>query len=390
MRMKDQRRNKRFLTLAVATTVAAGGTVGAWAGGLLAHTDPATKTARAGQGRQAPIWVAGERQRTARGHAVRVSSKHPAAPATKARPKTRAKTTAKRTTNTRAKTRTLTPRNATRALAATTTIQLCATAGTVTIGTSTIPIWGFALKGVAADCSDVAATLPGPALNVTQGDIVTLAVTNALPGSRTISIESPGIAFAAGPLDAAPGATVSATFTAGAEGTYLYESSGDAGRQEAMGLYGALVVHSATAGQAYGNAFDIEKVVVLSEIDANLNANPDSFDMTGWDPTYWLLNGKASPDTAPITAAAGQRVLLRYANAGIDNNTMTLLGVHERLIARDAYPLSNPFSVVTETFASGQTSDAVVTVPASASPGAAFPLYNRQLRPGMKTSIVVP
>jgi FtsP/CotA-like multicopper oxidase with cupredoxin domain len=157
-----------------------------------------------------------------------------------------------------------------------------------------------------------------------------------------------------------------------------------------MGLYGALVVHSATAGQAYGSPFDTEQVVVLSELDANLNASPDTFDMNNWDPTYWLLNGKSSPDTAPIGAAAGQRVLLRYANAGMDNNTMTLLGVRERLIARDAYPLANPFSVVSETFASGQTADALVTVPASASSGAKFALYSRQLRPGMKTSIVVP
>jgi FtsP/CotA-like multicopper oxidase with cupredoxin domain len=391
MRMKAQRRTTRLFILALATTVAAGGAVGAWAGGLLAHADPAAKTARAAQGRQAPIWVAGERQRTARGHAVRVTSRHPGATTPRARatarPKAKAKVKAKVKATT---TRTLTPRNATRALAATATIELCATAGTVTIGTSTIPIWGFALKGVAANCSGVTATLPGPALNVTQGDTVTLAITNALPGSHTISVEAPGIAFAAGSLDAAPGATVSATFTAGSEGTYLYESSGDAGRQEAMGLYGALVVHSATAGQAYGSAFDTEQVVVLSELDANLNASPDTFDMNNWDPTYWLLNGKASPDTAPIGAAAGQRVLLRYANAGMDNNTMTLLGVRERLIARDAYPLANPFSVVSETFASGQTADALVTVPASASSGAKFALYSRQLRPGMKTSIVVP
>ena len=37
--------------------------------------------------------------------------------------------------------------------------------------------------------------------------------------------------------------------------------------------------------------------------------------------TYWLINGKAYPDTAPITATAGQRVLLRYVNAGYDNTT---------------------------------------------------------------------
>mgnify|MGYP003693686519 CR=1 FL=1 len=35
--------------------------------------------------------------------------------------------------------------------------------------------------------------------------------------------------------------------------------------------------------------------------------------MYSYQATYWLINGKAYPDTAGITATAGQRVLLRYA-----------------------------------------------------------------------------
>jgi FtsP/CotA-like multicopper oxidase with cupredoxin domain len=278
----------------------------------------------------------------------------------------------------------------TRRSAAPVSINLCAKAGTATIGATTVPIWGFVLKGAAANCSDVTAKLPGPVLNVTQGDTVTLNVTNALPAGHQISFEAPGVAFAPGPLDAVVGATVSMSFTASAEGTYLYQSAGDAGRQGAMGLYGALVVRPVTAGQAYGNAFDVEQVVVLSEIDANFNAAPDTFDMKGWNPTYWLINGKASPDTTPLTAGAGQKVLLRYANAGIDNNTMTLLGLHQRLIGRDANALTNPFDVVSQTLPAGQTADAIVAVPSGASAGTRYALYNRQFRPGMSTSIVVP
>jgi len=45
------------------------------------------------------------------------------------------------------------------------------------------------------------------------------------------------------------GATVSRTFTAGAPGTYQYQSSGDGGRDEAMGLSGMLIVRSLTAGR---------------------------------------------------------------------------------------------------------------------------------------------
>ena len=246
---------------------------------------------------------------------------------------------------------------------------------------SSVAIWGFVLKGAAADCSDVAPSLPGPQLDVSLHDNVIVNVTNALSGGQTISLEAPGITFdnPGTSTDAGPGATATLAFTA-SEGTFLYESSGDAGRQEAMGLYGALVVHSTTAGQAYGNHFDAEKVLVLSEIDPYLSADPGGFDMNNWAPQYWLINGTSYPDTRDIVVQPGKRVLVRYLNAGIDNNTMTMLGLHERLLARDAYPLTNPYDVVSQTFPSGGTADALITIPATASSGTKFPLYNRNLR----------
>lgn len=269
------------------------------------------------------------------------------------------------------------------------TIDLCATTGTVTLpGNLVVDVWGFVPKGVAANCSDVAgtATIPGPVLTVDQGDAVTLNVTNALPPGHTISVEAPGLSFDPGPTDAAVGSTVTRTFTAGAPGTYLYESVGGGERQTAMGLYGALIVRSATAGQAYGtaaSAYDVEARLLLSAIDPAFNADPDGFDMRGFRATYWLINGKAHPDTDVIHAAAGQRVLLRYLNAGHDNTTMVLLGMDERVIARDAQVLGNPFDAHAETIPAGATEDTVATVP----PGSSglthgFPLYNRQLQLG--------
>ena len=98
-----------------------------------------------------------------------------------------------------------------------------------------------------------------------------------------------------------------------------------------MGLYGALIVRPATAGQAYDDAataFDDEAVLVLSEIDPALNnsANPATFDMRNYAPKYFLINGKAYPDTDPIASAAGNKVLLRYVNAGIQQHSMGSAG----------------------------------------------------------------
>jgi hypothetical protein len=69
-------------------------------------------------------------------------------------------------------------------------------------------------------------------------------------------------------------------------------------------------------------------------------------------------------------------VLLRYVNAGYDNTSMALLGAHERVLARDAHLLNNPFDADAETVPAGATEDTIATIPAT---GTAFALFNRQL-----------
>jgi FtsP/CotA-like multicopper oxidase with cupredoxin domain len=290
------------------------------------------------------------------------------------------------------------------ASAATKSIDLCAVPGTATLtGAVSVPIWGFGVPTTPGDCSTATASLPGPllelTLDATETTTVTFNVTNALPTlptAHTISFEIPGIVFDPGPSDAPPGGTVSRSFTAPASpsapgtangaGTYLYQSGGDGGRQEAMGLYGALIIRPSTPDRAYesdSTAYDVEAPLVLSAVDPAFNsaADPMAFDMYGYRATYWLINGKAYPDTAPgIAAAAGQRVLLRYVNAGFDNTTMALLGAHERVVARDARLLNNPFDANAETVPAGGTEDAIVAIPSGDPPSAGgFPLYNRQL-----------
>jgi hypothetical protein len=105
---------------------------------------------------------------------------------------------------------------------------------------------------------------------------------------------------------------------------------------------------------------------VLSEIDPALNANPAGFDMRDFWPQYRLINGKAYPETAEIPTAAGDRVLLRYVNAGIQQHTMGVLGMDQELIARDANLRPYPQRVLTESIGPGRTADAILTMPDSA------------------------
>ena len=259
------------------------------------------------------------------------------------------------------------------------TIDLCAKAGSLALpGGTTVDVWGFALKPDGVDCADpsVQAQVPGPVIDVGKGDAVTLTVHNTL--ADPVALDLPGLNVNEGPAEAAPNGTATYTFTAGDPGTYLYTSSG---RQAAMGLYGALVVRSATPGQAYddaGTVYDHEAVLVLSEIDPALNDDPAGFDMNEWDPTFWLINGAAYPQTAEIAAQVGDDVLLRYVNAGPEHVTMTMLGSRARLVARDAYLEANPAAIVANTIPAGATADEIAAVPASAA-GSRIPLYNRQL-----------
>jgi FtsP/CotA-like multicopper oxidase with cupredoxin domain len=274
----------------------------------------------------------------------------------------------------------------------TTTIDLCAKAGTLSLpGPTSVTVWGFARLGTGQTCADVTAQVPGPILDIQQGESVQVNLENGLAGD--VSFEVPGQAVE-GPSSVASGGTGSFRFQVTDVGTFGYQSSGEAGRQMAMGLYGALVVRPAgesplpdgqacsdtVTGQAYENAFDRECVLVLSAIDPAFNADPANFDMNEYLATYWLINGKAYPETEVLHAGVGQRLLLRYVNAGYDNTSMMVLGMHEQVVAKDADPLTNALSADSETIPAGATEDAIVVVPGSSSalPNG-FPLYNRQL-----------
>ena len=268
------------------------------------------------------------------------------------------------------------------------TIDLCADEGTIDLPSAPdVPIWGFSLDP-GTGCTP--ATLPGPVLSVDVGDVVTVNLQNNL--SEDLSIVFPGQDLVPNAVVVPAGGSDSYTFTTSNPGTFLYEAGTNTSVQVPMGLYGALVVRPLTAGRAYDDAateYDVEQVLVLSDVDTALNGTPDpnDFDLVGdpevytdgYHPTYFLINGEAYPDTDAIPAATGDRVLLRYLNAGISHHTMTLLGKHQRVIAKDAFPTAAiAYDAVAETVPAGSTVDTIVTL-AGVAGGATLPLYNRQL-----------
>jgi len=266
--------------------------------------------------------------------------------------------------------------------AASWSFDLCASDGSITLpDSSSVIVWGFVDTGGGTCTTGLVTSLPGPELRVTAGDSVTITLTNALAENVSILIAGQNLAASGGVAGlfateaAANGGTVTYDFTA-QEGTYLYESGSNPSIQIPMGLYGALIVDSGVSGQAYGEAFDQEAVLLLSEIDPALNANPGGFDLLDYHPTYWLINGKSYPATANITSNPGDQVLLRYLNAGFDHPSMAFLGGYQTVFAKDGYPLANAFDVTAEIVPAGTTADMIVDTTGLEG---SFPLYNRNM-----------
>ena len=100
--------------------------------------------------------------------------------------------------------------------------------------------------------------VPGPTLIVTEGQTITVNLTNGLPtAAGNTSILFPGFNVTttggvAGLLteEAVPGGTVTYTFTAGSPGTRAYYSGTQGDLQVEMGMYGAVIVLPATAPAA--------------------------------------------------------------------------------------------------------------------------------------------
>jgi FtsP/CotA-like multicopper oxidase with cupredoxin domain len=277
-----------------------------------------------------------------------------------------------------------------------TTIDLCATTGTATVTTGVdVPIWGYVLGST---CAPGVATLPNPVIRATAGETLTINLTNNL--TETVSFFVPGVpGTATGGVAGvftteagASGGTVSYTFTPDA-GTYLYQSATSRIRtQVPMGLYGALVVDEPT-GDAYpGVPYDQDQVLVYSTIDPALNANPATYGgarvskntmsvadqgfVYGWKPEYFLINGKAHPSTETVYAGAGNDVLLRFVNAGLDTVVPTLGGgLYMDVIAEDGNPLPVAFSQYGLELQPGKTFDALINL---ATVGT-YPLYDRAL-----------
>ncbi|MFZ5998473.1 MAG: multicopper oxidase domain-containing protein [Nitrospirota bacterium] len=259
-----------------------------------------------------------------------------------------------------------------------------------------VRMWGFAqcLDNTFTNCSTP--TVPGPALTAQEGDTLTIHVMNnlgSIPGSlvEPVSIIIPGQSAALSPkkffddkgrervksftteTPADNATVVDYTWQNVKAGTYLYQSGTHPAVQVQMGLYGALKVYPATAGQVYsGIAYDREVTLLYSEIDPALhtavatdNYGPGKA-MTStmyYEPKYFLINGEPHSSASTTIAAGkrGERILIRFLNAGLESHNPVIDRNYMKIIAEDGNAYDNAKEQYALLLPAGKTIDAIIT-----------------------------
>jgi manganese oxidase len=168
-------------------------------------------------------------------------------------------------------------------------------------------------------------SIPGPTIQVVEGDRVRLNVENALPEAFSMHWHGleipnamdgmPGISQDAIP----PGGRFVYEFTLKQNGTFFYHSHMP--MQEMMGLIGLFIIHPR---RAHAPRVDRDFGLVLQEW-ALLpdNTIPNSLAME----FNWLtINGKSGPATTPLLVKLGERVRIRVVNLGMDHHPMHMHG----------------------------------------------------------------
>jgi len=262
--------------------------------------------------------------------------------------------------------------------------------------------------------------VPGPTLIVTEGQTVSVTLTNRLPtAAGNTSILFPGFNVCAATFnagtgactgtptgvaglltqEAAPGGSVTYTFTAGSPGTRAYYSGTQGDLQVEMGLYGAIIVLPASvpsgctalgaipahyvaqgntaesdfrlAASAYDNprsCYDREYLFQFSEMDpvihekalaqatalGNCTAGSATCKLEvptePYHPAYFMINGRSMPDDMDPNYATqyphqpyngnphmhpGELVLLRIIGQGRWQHPFHEHGNHVRILGRD-------------------------------------------------------
>jgi FtsP/CotA-like multicopper oxidase with cupredoxin domain len=171
---------------------------------------------------------------------------------------------------------------------------------------------------------------PGPTIEVVEGDLVRIFVTNKLPEQTSVhwhgqrlpngmdgvtGITQPGIPS---------GKTFVYEFVAKRPGTFMYHPHADEMTQMAMGMMGFWVTHPKEFGT---HAVDRDFVFLLSAYDVAPGTYTPQVNTT-LNFNLWTFNSRVFPGIDPLPVRQGDRVRVRIGNLTMTNHPIHLHG-HE-------------------------------------------------------------
>jgi len=209
-------------------------------------------------------------------------------------------------------------------------------------GGAVIDVWGY------TDANGAPPMVPGPILEATQGQTISVEVVNNNNRNHNFVIQ--GVTSDTGSI--APGASKTYTFTPNQGGVFFYRDTLSSNVNREMGLHGALIVRSNSNNRVWdgGPSYNIERLWVLADMDVprwnNRASNGQSVSTGTYRPNYFMINGQGGfdgmhdPNTI-LEGNSGQVGLVRIVNAGQFDESLHWHGNHFRVISRNGQHLNN-------------------------------------------------
>lgn len=169
------------------------------------------------------------------------------------------------------------------------------------------------LPGTFIDVWGYNGSLPGPTIEVFQGDRVRIVFHNELPENTALHLHGielpvamdgvPGLVQDLIP----PGKTFVYEFDLHQTGTFFYHSH--VAMQEAMGMAGFLIAHPRVA---FDPPVDRDFALMYQNFFVPPNASVADSSLMDWN--WHTINGRSGPFTTPMVAKHGERVRVRLVN----------------------------------------------------------------------------
>jgi FtsP/CotA-like multicopper oxidase with cupredoxin domain len=186
------------------------------------------------------------------------------------------------------------------------------------------------LPGITVDAYAFNGQVPGPRLHFRQGDRVRINVTNRLPETTTVhwhGLILPNVMDGPAHITQEPiqnGSFYRYEFTAVQSGTYFYHTHDHVDRQQALGLYGAMIIEPREADPSVHA--DHEYTLLLQEWLLREGLTYPAMPMDGGMANYFTINGRAFPSTDTLPMRVGETLKVRFI--GSNNGFIHPMHIH--------------------------------------------------------------